>query len=136
MDRSLPSSSVHGIFQAIVLEWIAISFSRGSSWPRDQTQVSHIVDRRFTIWATREVYLLLVRGKYSKLTVGVVPLDYMFLFFNFSSCVYNNVEICTELHTTYNTTMWISYQEIFIWASIDSIHLKHLNPHGEDETWG
>ena len=34
MDCSLPGSSVHGIFQAIVLEWIAISFSRGSSWPR------------------------------------------------------------------------------------------------------
>ena len=51
MDCSLPGSSVHGIFQAIVLEWIAISFSRGSSWPRDRTQVSHIVDRCFTVWA-------------------------------------------------------------------------------------
>ena len=49
MDCNLPSSSVHGIFQAIVLEWIAISFSRGSSRPRDQTRVSHIVDRRFTV---------------------------------------------------------------------------------------
>ena len=49
MDCSLPGSSVHGIFQAIVLEWVAISFSRGSSRPRDHTQVSHIVDRRFTI---------------------------------------------------------------------------------------
>ena len=38
MDCSLPGSSVHGIFQAIVLEWIAISFSRGSSQHRDQTQ--------------------------------------------------------------------------------------------------
>ena len=55
-DCGLPSSSVHGIFQAIVLELIAISFSSGSSWPRDRTQVSCIVDRRFTIWATREVY--------------------------------------------------------------------------------
>ena len=51
MDCSLPSSSVDGIFQAIVLEWIAISFSRGSSRPRDRTQVSCIVDRRFTVWA-------------------------------------------------------------------------------------
>ena len=49
MDCSLPDSSVHGIFQAIVLEWIAISFSSGSFQPRDQTQVFHIVDRRFTI---------------------------------------------------------------------------------------
>ena len=50
MDCSLPGSSVHGIFQAIVLEWIAISFFRGSSWPRDRTRVSRIVDRRFTFW--------------------------------------------------------------------------------------
>jgi len=48
MDCSLPGSSVHGIFQARVLEWVAISFSRGSSQPRDQTQVSHIVGRHFT----------------------------------------------------------------------------------------
>ena len=46
---SLPGSSVHGIFQARVLEWIAISFSRGSSQPRDKTRVSHIVDRRLTV---------------------------------------------------------------------------------------
>ena len=49
VDYSLPDSSVHGIFHAIVLEWIAISFSSGSSRPRDQTRVSHIVDRRFTV---------------------------------------------------------------------------------------
>ena len=49
MDCSLPSPSVHGIFQARVLEWIPISFSRGSSRPRDGTQVSHIVDRHLTV---------------------------------------------------------------------------------------
>ena len=52
IDCSLPGSSVHGIFQAIVLEWVAISFSRGSSQPRARTRVSRIVDRRFTVWAT------------------------------------------------------------------------------------
>ena len=55
MGCSLPGSSVHGIFQATVLEWIAISFSRGSSQPRVRTRVSRTVDRRFTVWATREV---------------------------------------------------------------------------------
>ena len=55
--RSLPRSSIHGILQARVLEWVAISFSRGSSRPRDRTQVYLIVGRRFTIWATREVSL-------------------------------------------------------------------------------
>ena len=54
MNYSLPGSSIHGIFQARVLEWVVISFSRGSSRPRDRTQVSHIVGRCFTIWATRE----------------------------------------------------------------------------------
>ena len=54
MDYSLPGSSAHGIFKAIVLEWVAISFSSGSSQPRDRTGVSHIVDRHFTIWAIRE----------------------------------------------------------------------------------
>jgi len=54
MDCSPPGSSVHGIVQARVLEWIAISFSRGSSWPRDRTQVSCIAGRHFTVWATGE----------------------------------------------------------------------------------
>ena len=67
MDCSLPDSSVHGIFQARVLEWIAISFSRGSSWPRDWTQVSHIVDRRLTVWATDESQVgIKIAGKYQK----------------------------------------------------------------------
>ena len=54
MDCSPPSSSIHGILQARILEWVVISFSRGSSRPRDRTQVSCIVGRRFNLWATRE----------------------------------------------------------------------------------
>ena len=49
MGSSLPGSSIHGIFQSRVLEWIAISFSRRSSQHRDPTQVSHIAGRCFTI---------------------------------------------------------------------------------------
>ena len=49
MDCSLSGSSVHGIFQARVLEWIAISFSRGPSRHRNRTRVSHIAGRHFTI---------------------------------------------------------------------------------------
>ena len=49
-----PDSSVHGILQATILEWVAIPFSRGSSRPRDWTQASHIVGRFFIICATRE----------------------------------------------------------------------------------
>ena len=58
MDCSLSRSSVHGIFQARVLEWIAISFSRGSSRPRNRTRVSGIAGRHFTVWATREAHYL------------------------------------------------------------------------------
>ena len=54
MDCSLPGSSVHGILHSSILEWGAIPFSRGSSQPRDQTQISCIASRFFTIWATRE----------------------------------------------------------------------------------
>ena len=52
---SPPGSSIHGILQVGILEWVDISFSRRSSRPRDWTQVSCIVGRCFTIWATREV---------------------------------------------------------------------------------
>ena len=53
-------SSIHGILQARILEWIAIPFSRGSSWPRDRSQVSCIAGRFFTIWATGKISLLLL----------------------------------------------------------------------------
>ena len=47
-------SSVHGILQARILEWVAFPFSRGSPQPRDRTQVSRVAGGFFTIWATRE----------------------------------------------------------------------------------
>ena len=57
MYCSLPGSSIHGVLQARVLEWVAIFFSRGRSQPRDWTQVSRIAGRRLTIWATREAHI-------------------------------------------------------------------------------
>ena len=54
MDSSPSASSVHGIFQARILEWVTISFSRGSSQPRDQMHVSCIAGIFFTCWATGE----------------------------------------------------------------------------------
>ena len=51
-DCSLPGSSIHGIFQARILQWVAVPFSTGSSQPRDWTQVSHIADWFFTVWTT------------------------------------------------------------------------------------
>ena len=52
VDYSLPCSSLHGILQERILEWVAISFSRGPSRPRDRTWVSRIEGRCFNLWAT------------------------------------------------------------------------------------
>ena len=57
MDCSTPRSSVHGTLQVRTLEWVAISFSRVSSTPRDWTWVSCIAGIFFAIWATREAYI-------------------------------------------------------------------------------
>ena len=56
VDCRSPGSSVHGILQARILEWVAMLFSRGSSRPRDQTWVSHMAGRFFTIWATGDQF--------------------------------------------------------------------------------
>ena len=53
-DCSPPGSSVHGILQARILEWVAIPFSRGSSQPRDQSRVYCIASKVFTVWTIKE----------------------------------------------------------------------------------
>ena len=57
MDASPPGSSVYGVLQARILEWVAIPLSRGSSSPRDQTRVSCIAGRFSTVWAIREAQI-------------------------------------------------------------------------------
>ena len=54
VNCSPPGSSIYGILQARIQEWVAISFPRGSSRPRDWTQVSYIAGRLFNLWPTRE----------------------------------------------------------------------------------
>ena len=74
MGYSLPESSIHGIFQARILEWVAISFSRRSSQPWDRTWVSCIVGRHFTVWATKEALSLLLNISYVHLPLNLVSL--------------------------------------------------------------
>ena len=69
MDCSPPGSAVHGVFQEKMLEWFAISFFRGSSWPRDWTWVSCTAGRFFTNWATREAHNLYGNTKYSEIAM-------------------------------------------------------------------
>ena len=59
MDCSPPDSSVHGILQVRILEWVAIPFSRRSSWTRDQILVSCVAGRFFMVWASREAFIIL-----------------------------------------------------------------------------
>ena len=75
--HSLPGSSVHGILQAELLECVAISFSRGSSPPRDWTWLSRIAGRFFTVWATREALCLITICLYS-VNIGVDPFEFEF----------------------------------------------------------
>ena len=80
IDCSPPGSSVQGIVQIRILEWVAIPFSRGSSQSREWTQISFIGGRFFTIWATREVKVYyhglvsaLTRGLDAKSRAGPLP---------------------------------------------------------------
>ena len=65
MDYTLPGSSVHGILQARILKWVAIPFSRETSQPRDQTQISHTAGRFFTVWTTRKALDVLKKDEIS-----------------------------------------------------------------------
>ena len=81
MDCSLPGFSIHGILQARILEWVTISFSRGSSQPRDQTRVSSIGGRHLTseppgklkVIPEYEVHCPGLIGVYTSLTVFKGP---------------------------------------------------------------
>ena len=101
MDCSLPGSSIHGIFQARVLEWGAIAFSRGSSQPRDRTQDSHIVGRHFTVWVSRQVICLekSVKTDHKIVTVFISGRwDYRFFFFFLlisMSLIFLTMKICS-----------------------------------------
>ena len=66
--------TVHGIPQARILEWVAIPFSKGSSQPRDWTQVSHIAGSFFTSWATREAQCIWLAMFNVSITIITIPL--------------------------------------------------------------
>ena len=108
MDRSLPGSSVREILQARILEWVAISFSQGSSLPSNRTCVSSIAGRFFTVWATREIgmsvnqhcsrELSAVKGMWllNSWNVTSVPEEMVFIFF----LVLNDLNKCMWLVAT------------------------------------
>ena len=95
MDCSLPGSSVHGILQARILESVAILFSKGSSQPRDWTQVSCIAGRFFTIWATREAHICIIYTYIIYICLGKPMCVYTQTFV----CVYMHIYIYIYIHT-------------------------------------
>ena len=73
LEYSLPTSSVHGISQAKILEWVSIFFSRQSSWPRDQTHVSSIGRQILYHWDTREAPYIMLLSRFSRVRLCVTP---------------------------------------------------------------
>ena len=108
-DCSLPGSSLYEILQARLLEWVAISFSRGSSWPRDQTQVSCIGVRCFNLWATREAHLL---GTFLNFPRTISKFFQNLMFSNLVSC-------CLFLH--WYSHIW-SLVVVLVQAAITNYH--------------
>ena len=101
MDCSLPGSSVHGISQARVLEWVVISFSRGSSQPRDQTWVSCIAGGFFTDWATGKCLIDLCHYASSwRTTFLQSKYQYVIRYFCLSKCSPWWVLLVTTCHHT------------------------------------
>ena len=130
MDCSLPGSSVHGILQARIPEWVAISFSRGSFQPRDWSWIC-VAGRFFTNWAIREAPYVCLGAP--KTLYGLTPLslcdDLLFLFWTLSTfrCKYSYswfllVPICLKyLFPPFILSLyvflklkWVSYKQLII----------------------
>ena len=79
IDCSPPGSSVHGILQARILEWVAIPFSRGSYQPRNWTQVSYTAGRFFTLWPTKQAPLYhLPTPKLATHSINYLPTNHLY----------------------------------------------------------
>ena len=114
MGCSLPGSSVRGILQARILEWAAVPFSRGSSQPRDWTQVLRIAGGFFTVWATREAMesncswykngLCGFKTKYKLLCTADVT-----------------VKLASIIAFTFHPVLWLTFPHIYgpiIWTNL------------------
>ena len=120
MDYSLPDSSVHGIFQARILEWVVISFSRRSSQPRDQNRVFWVfwIGKRILYhWANWEAIIMVVSTKF---------LHYKVTLFTFLRDTYS-IGKCFE-----NCNYPGPHQTSHLFLYID---MKEMAPHTSILTW-
>ena len=102
MDYSLSGSSVHGILQAKILEWVAIPFSRGSSQPRDWNWVSCSVGRFFTIWSTKD-YLFVSLGGTLLPNAFVVHV------------------LCARIYFSLQGSMWLKHGQSVLWIYLTTV---------------
>ena len=110
MDSSPPGSSVHGILQGRILEWVAIPFSRGSSQPKDRMRVSCTAGRFFTIGAMREVL-----GQIKTGNSRLIPFIYLFIHL----CIYH-------LSLSYLSTYYLYFHLFWYLSVIDLSYLSSL----------
>ena len=136
-DHSPPGSSIHGILQARVLEWVAISFSRGSSLPRDQVQVSRTSGRLSTLWATRETLKLIRRvnsmcsrgkrweGQKKKEIMNNAKTFYVLLWKGFWIYIWIQIDlICESMQTHWCVHLsWLYYRNTLLSNSLKTYFL-------------
>ena len=124
MDYNLPGSSVHGILQARVLEWVAISSSRGSSWPRDLTWVSDVscIGRFFTTCATWDAH------------VYVSPLFWISFPLRSHGAQSRAHSHWFSVLTGFLFHLWLFCIRL-LWPPVGQDFLGHLCRHGSDAPW-
>ena len=117
MDCNPPGSSVHGILQARILEWVAIPFSRGSSWPRDRTHVSYafcIGRWFFTIWATREAPIYM--GTHIHILGGIVSLIFLKISLVFPILLFSSISLHSSLRKAVLSLLAILWNSALRWV--------------------
>ena len=119
MDCSPPGSSVHGIFLQRMLEWVAFPFSRGSSWPRDWTQVSQIAGKFFTIWAIRKsIYTYIYI--YVHIYIYVYIYDHIHIYGHIHIYVYSFLEDSVDYLSRYLACL-VPLSSSWWWAQIQAL---------------
>ena len=109
VDYSPPGSSLHGIFQARIPEWIALSSSRGSSWPSDQTWISCVsctAEGLFTLWAIRE-------ARDSKMSAS--PIFFLLLIFILYCTIFHLVLCLFQVYSKQSDAVIYIYIYIYVY---------------------
>ena len=115
---SLPGSSVHGIVQARILEGVTIPFSRGSSQPRDRTQVCCIAGRFFVVWTTSYIRFIGMADAAGHLSVSIFPLFLIHTIQILLEAAMQLTEIFAQTFLQLSVAMWPSSRRWDEWQSL------------------